>query len=53
METTIVISNYFKKEFIKDAVESVMAQTYQDWKLIIVDDTNGKDSLKDYEWDIS
>lgn len=49
METTIVISNYFKKEFIKDAVESVMAQTYQDWKLIIVDDTNGKDSLKDYE----
>lgn len=46
-EVAVIISNYNKKKFIKEAVGSVLNQTYQKFKIIVIDDTNGKDKLKE------
>lgn len=35
---SIVMVNYNYGEFIEEAIESVIAQTYENWELIIVDD---------------
>jgi glycosyltransferase involved in cell wall biosynthesis len=47
-KVTVVISNYFNKKYIEEAVDSVIEQTYQNWELIIIDDTGGLDKLKGY-----
>lgn len=49
METTVVISNFNRKKYISEAIESVRQQIYKDWELIIIDDTVGGDGLKSYE----
>lgn len=35
---SIVMVNYNQEQFIKEAIDSVIAQTYKNWELIIVDD---------------
>jgi len=47
-KVTIVISNYNKGKYIAEAVESVVNQKYGSWKIVVIDDTNGKDGVRDY-----
>lgn len=49
---SIVMVNYNKEQFLREAVESVIAQTYRNWELIIVDDgstDNSAEILKGYK----
>lgn len=39
-KVSVVISTYNRPERLKKAIESVIAQTYPDWELIIVDDAS-------------
>ena len=43
---SIIMPNYNSAKFIKDTIDSVVAQTYQNWELIIVDDCSSDDSLE-------
>lgn len=38
INVSIVIPNYNCYQYIKEAIESVKAQTYKDWEIIIIDD---------------
>lgn len=42
---SVIIPVYNGEKYLKEAVESVLAQTFQDWELIIVDDFS-KDSTR-------
>ena len=33
-----IITTYNRKDFVQEAVDSVLAQSYGDWELIVVDD---------------
>ena len=49
---SIVMVNYNQERFIKEAIDSVIAQTYQNWELIIVDDGStdqSVDIIKNYD----
>ena len=41
---TVVIPTYNRYSFIREAIESVIAQTYSNWELIIVDDGSTDDT---------
>lgn len=43
---SIIMPSYNTGRFIAETVRSVMAQTYTDWELIIVDDCSTDDSVK-------
>ena len=43
---SIIMPSYNTAKYISDSIESVIAQTYTDWELIIVDDCSTDDSLK-------
>ncbi|WP_042341586.1 glycosyltransferase family 2 protein [Bacillus timonensis] len=48
---TVLIPFYNRKKFIRDAVESVLWQTYRNWKLILIDDgstDNGSKEVEEY-----
>lgn len=43
---SLIMRNYNKGLFIQEAIESVLAQTIQDWQLIIVDDASTDNSVE-------
>ena len=43
---SIIMPNYNSASFIKESIESVLAQTYEKWELIFVDDCSTDDSVK-------
>ncbi len=54
MKFSIIIPTYNRAAFLPKAIESVLAQTYTDWELIIVDDgsmDNTKDVVSQYKDD--
>jgi len=44
---SIITPSYNSKNFIKDTIESVLNQTYENWEMIIVDDCS-KDGSEEY-----
>ncbi|WP_134699034.1 glycosyltransferase family A protein [Ammoniphilus sp. YIM 78166] len=46
---TVVIPSYNRAEFIEQAIESVLEQTYDKWKLLIIDDASTDDTVKKVE----
>lgn len=44
MKFSLSMPNYNKSKWVEAAIQSVLAQTYQDWELIIVDDCSDDDS---------
>jgi glycosyltransferase involved in cell wall biosynthesis len=44
---SIVLTSYNRKDFILEQLDSIVAQTYRDWELIIVDDcsTDGSEEI--------
>jgi glycosyltransferase involved in cell wall biosynthesis len=42
---SVLMANYNKANYLKEAIESVIAQTYKNWELIIVDDASADNSL--------
>ena len=47
----VIIPNFNKGNFISEAIDSVINQTYKNWKLYIIDD-NSTDKKKKYFNDI-
>jgi len=48
---SIITPSYNSKQFIKESIASVLAQTYQNWELIIVDDIspdNSNELIEEY-----
>ena len=43
---SIIMPNYNSGKYIGAAIESVLAQTYTDWQLLIVDDGSSDDSVR-------
>ena len=42
----IIMPNYNKEKFIEESINSVIAQTYYNWKLFIIDDNSDDNSKK-------
>ena len=43
---SVIMANYNKEEYIREAIESVLNQTFRDWELIIIDDKSTDNSIK-------
>ena len=46
MKISVITASYNYEDYIKESIESILAQTYQDWELIIVDDGSKDKSLE-------
>src|SRR3989339_698023 len=44
-EISILMSSFNKGSFVKEAIESVVCQTFSDWELIIIDDASTDNSV--------
>lgn len=44
-QVSIITASYNYQDYIKEAIESVIAQTFHDWEMIIVDDGSSDNSL--------
>jgi glycosyltransferase involved in cell wall biosynthesis len=42
---SIIMPTYNRQEFISSSIESILAQTYANWELIIIDDSSTDDTL--------
>ena len=42
----IIMPNFNKERFIEESINSVIAQTYDNWKLFIIDDNSNDNSKK-------
>ena len=45
MKVSVVITSYNYDKYIKDAIESVLNQTYSDFELVIIDDCSTDNSV--------
>ena len=45
MKISIITASYNYENYIKETIESVIEQTYQDWEMIVVDDGSSDNSL--------
>ena len=46
---SVLIANYNNDKYLQESIDSVFAQTYKDWEIVIVDDGSTDDSRKIYE----
>lgn len=46
---SVLIANYNNGQYLQEAIDSVFAQTYNNWEIIIVDDSSTDNSQKIYE----
>lgn len=46
---SILIANYNNGCYLQEAIDSVIAQDYQNWEIVMVDDNSSDDSYKVYE----
>lgn len=46
MKISIILASYNYAQYIQEAIESVIAQSYPDWELIIVDDGSSDNSVE-------
>ena len=42
----VILHNYNKAEFLEEAIQSVVSQSYKNWKLLIIDDFSNDASSK-------
>ena len=42
----IILPNYNKEKFLEETIDSVITQTYKNWKLFIIDDNSQDNSKK-------
>ena len=45
-QVDVIMPNYNKGEFLKESINSVLSQSYKNWKLYIIDDYSSDDSSK-------
>lgn len=53
-KVTIILTSYNRPKYVKSAIESVLAQTYKNWELFIMDDNSNEETqmvLEDYMGD--
>ena len=45
MTVSIILTSYNYGKYLKDTITSVVAQTYRDWELVIIDDCSDDNSF--------
>ncbi len=43
---SIIMPNYNSESFVKESIESILSQSYENWELILVDDCSSDGSIK-------
>ena len=46
---SVLIANYNNGRFLQEAIDSVLAQTYSNWEVVIVDDGSTDESRRVYD----